>query len=911
MLLLDNVSTYTKATGKWYAYVNDVYKDGFGNHANGLNVIELVDNDKVEFYFAAGITTPSDLTAVKAAATAAVKTVADIQPPGPVMDVLFDGPVTLVPGETFSKTTYNSGTSYTINETTPLGALDVAATSAGFTYDVTDKRWSSDQVLLLDNVSTYTKATGKWYAYVNDVYKDGFGNHANGLNVIELVDNDKVEFYFAAGITTPSDLTAVKAAATAAVKTVADIQPPGPVMDVLFDGPVTLVPGETFSKTTYNSGTSYTINETTPLGALDVAATSAGFTYDVTDKRWSSDQVLLLDNVSTYTKATGKWYAYVNDVYKDGFGNHANGLNVIELVDNDKVEFYFASGITTPSDLTAVKAAATAAVKTVADIQPPGPVMDVLFDGPVTLVPGETFSKTAYNSGTSYTINETTPLGALDVAATSAGFTYDVTDKRWSSDQVLLLDNVSTYTKATGKWYAYVNDVYKDGYMNHPAGLNVIELVDNDKVEFYFASGITTPSDLTAVKAAATAAVKTVVSTGITPTDWTLQVKGAVDQPVTKAYFENGLACPNSGHWINWTDEADNEWSGIPLWLLVAMVDDVDPHTPDHFNFRDDLASLGYQVKITASDGYSITINSADMARNDGWIVANALNGTPLPVEINGKKSWPLHLKGPEVFSGNQIGSIVKIEILNIPIPPSEWSLRIVGDVTDTITKEEFEEAVACGHTANWTDTSGNVYSGVPLWWFAGVADDEETQSHWTFNDTLASTNYTIQVVAKDGFSGNFYSDLIKHSDAYIVANTMNGAPITGMQQPLQMVGSAVTSGKQKVKNISEIRIPSLQTPAPAAGKYNLNLNGKISDSISQTEFEDMTACPHHYREVTVTDTNGNQVVYSGVPLWDLAGWVDDRIPHGSGAFNAAQATAGYTISVQSGTYVRTFPIQM
>ena len=618
--------------------------------------------------------------------------------------------------------------------------------------------------------------------------------------------------------------------------------------------------------------------------------------------------MLLLDNVSTYTKATGKWYAYVNDVYKDGFGNHANGLNVIELVDNDKVEFYFASGITTPSDLTAVKAAATAAVKTVADIQPPGPVMDVLFDGPVTLVPGETFSKTAYNSGTSYTINTTTPLGALQTAATSAGFTYDVTDKRWSLDQVLLLDNVSTYTKATGKWYAYVNDVYKDGFGNHANGLNVIELVDNDKVEFYFASGITTPSDLTAVKAAATAAVKTVVSTGTTPTDWTLLVKGAVDQPVTKTFFEEGLACPNSGHQVNWTDGNGDEWSGVPLWLLIAMVDDIDPHTPDHYNFRDDLATLGYQVKITASDGYTITANSADIARDDGWIIANELNGEPLPIEINGKKSWPLHLKGPEVFSGNLIGSIVKIEMLNIPVPSSEWNLKIVGDVTDTISKEEFEEAVACGHTANWTDTNGNVYSGVPLWWLVGVADDEETENHWTFNDTLAATNYTIQVVAKDGFSGNFYSDLIKHSDAYIVANTMNGTPIAGMQQPLQMVGTAVISGKQKVKNISEIRIPSLQTPVPAAGKYNLNLNGKISDSISQTEFEEMTACPHHYREVTVTDTNGNQVVYSGVPLWDLAGWVDDRIPHGSGAFNAAQATAGYTISVQSGTYVRTFP---
>ena len=44
---------------------------------------------------------------------------------------------------------------------------------------------------------------------------------------------------------------------------------------------------------------------------------------------------------------------------------------------------------------------------------------------------------------------------------------------------------------------------------------------------------------------------------------------------------------------MNWTDGEGNKWSGIPLWLLIAMVDDIDPHTPDHFNFRDDLATLG------------------------------------------------------------------------------------------------------------------------------------------------------------------------------------------------------------------------------------------------------------------------------------------------------------------------------
>ena len=54
---------------------------------------------------------------------------------------------------------------------------------------------------------------------------------------------------------------------------------------------------------------------------------------------------------------------------------------------------------------------------------PSNPTMDVLYDGTVTLTTGDTFDKVAYNSGISYTISRTTPFGALDVAATTGGFT--------------------------------------------------------------------------------------------------------------------------------------------------------------------------------------------------------------------------------------------------------------------------------------------------------------------------------------------------------------------------------------------------------------------------------------------------------------------------------------------------------
>ena len=195
-----------------------------------------------------------------------------------------------------------------------------------------------------------------------------------------------------------------------------------------------------------------------------------------------------------------------------------------------------------------------------------------------------------------YTINRTTPLGALDKVATLQGFTYNVTDKRWSYDQVLLLDDIGQYIrKKPNYWYAYVNGVYKDGYQNTPNGLNVIELNTNDQVNFYYA-----PNKDPNPVVNATAVVKIKVNIGGQPTvpDWTLSLSGAKTTSVTKTFFEQGLACPASGHQVFWTDTDGNVWGGVPLWVLVGMVDDNPDVGPDHFNFNDSIAAQGYSVKV-------------------------------------------------------------------------------------------------------------------------------------------------------------------------------------------------------------------------------------------------------------------------------------------------------------------------
>ncbi|MDR9787918.1 MAG: hypothetical protein RJR37_11855 [Peptococcaceae bacterium MAG4] len=672
-----------------------------------------------------------------------------------------------------------------------------------------------------------------------------------------------------------------------------------PATDILYDGTVTLDPGKTFTVTAYNSGANYTINEAKPLGALQAAAVAAGFTYDVTDKNYENSGALLLDNVGDYpyVKGGSKWLAYVNGVYKDGYNNHDDALNVIELVDGDRVEFYYANSASTDYD--AVKAVATAAVKTVASL---APAMDVLYDGEVALAPGESFSVTAYNSGKAYTVSKSTPLGALHAASIAAGFTYDVTDKNYENSGALLLDNVGDYpyVKGGSKWLAYVNGVYKDGYNNHDDALNVIELVDGDRVEFYYANSASTDYD--AVKAVATAAVKTVATTGVAPTDWTLQLTGARQEVVTKAYFEQGLACSPT-HRVSWTDEDGNVWEGMPLWLLVGMVDDESDGVA-HFSFNDELAAQHYEVNVIAGDGWKATLDSAAIARNNGYIVANKLNGEPLPQKTeDGKGCWPLHLKGPAVFGGQQVGNIVKIELSGMPQLPAGWTLEMVGDIGDTITQEEFEKGLACagsGHYKEWTDNEGNVWSGVPLWVLLGAVDDIETSGHWTFNDDRAA-NYTVKVVAEDGYARTFEGKDVARSDDYIVANKCNGAPLLGDMAPLRLVGAGVAKDDgslsgASVSKIARIEIPELQTPEPAPGSWNLKLFGKISDVISQAEFEAALACPNSGHLVEWTDSDNN--VWSGIPLWLLAGWVDDRYPH---AYDFNQANAGYTILVKAG----------
>lgn len=682
---------------------------------------------------------------------------------------------------------------------------------------------------------------------------------------------------------------------------------PGGDVDVLYDGEVMLTP-ETFTVTAYNGDveTDREVNRLTALGALDAVSEIEAFTYKVGDKDWPT---LYLDDIGKYAynrsaKDATPSYKYTwtcllnDDTVLDGYDNNPMAVNVYELHDGDRLLFYY--GDTKIENFGPEKADAIVRITVrISD------GIDSLYDGGVILEEG-TFDQTVNTNV--YQVNNFTPLGALHAAAEAGGFDYVLTDKKMEDSGILMLNDVGEYifkkvkdeggkTVEQWAWTCSVDGVTLDDYGNPSTeGLNIYPLENGNDVLFYY--GDIKQDGYGPEKAIA----KVRIFIGGEPPvekNWALTLKGKTSLSFTRAQFEQAVAC---GHVATYTNE-DGEWKGVPLWYLVGAVDDEE--SGDHYTFNDELAAEGYSVKVTdrnRTSPYDINFPSETIARDDTYIVANTLNGEPLPeLTSGGKPCWPLQMVGPDVTMGKKIGNIGTIELVGLPEPSGGWKLTLKGDIEDTFTQAFFEESVRC-HGVTYTDEDGE-WKGIPLWYFAGWVDDHIVHGQDAFNDDLAVDGYTVKVSAPDGFNATFDSADVAKSPNYIVANTLNGEPLAEGDFPLKLVGKNVTSGKQKVGTISEISLIGLPG-GPKPGEWTLTLKGEITDTFTQSEFEAAAACPHH----TVTWTDNKNREWSGIPLWSLCGWVDDYTIHGSGAFNTKLAAQGYTVIVTgSGDYSKEF----
>ncbi|HIE30910.1 MAG TPA: hypothetical protein EYP67_00805 [Methanosarcinales archaeon] len=211
-----------------------------------------------------------------------------------------------------------------------------------------------------------------------------------------------------------------------------------------------------------------------------------------------------------------------------------------------------------------------------------------------------------------------------------------------------------------------------------------------------------------------------IYSNETTEITWNLELVGAINETMSKTEFEEGVACHNG---FSYTDEKDMTWTGIPLWYLMGRVGDTSAHGSGAFN--DTLADEGYDVTIIAGDGCSRTFDSADLARNDSYIVACYLNGSDLPeLTDSGKPLAPLKLVGPCLASGEKIGNIVKI-VLDLEVA-SAIDLTLIGNETRGYTLDEIKAMPSYTACGGFKKSTGTIigpfnYTGVNITYLADL----------------------------------------------------------------------------------------------------------------------------------------------------------------------------------------------
>jgi hypothetical protein len=126
-----------------------------------------------------------------------------------------------------------------------------------------------------------------------------------------------------------------------------------------------------------------------------------------------------------------------------------------------------------------------------------------------------------------------------------------------------------------------------------------------------------------------------------------------------------------------------------------------------------------------------------------------------------------------------------------------------------------------------------------------------------------------------------------------VLAYYKNGANLTSDEGPLRLaiIGSEglLTDGSLWTKMVTKLVIQT------AVADWTLVLTGPYSDNMTRSSFESGLNC----HEANWTDSHYN--VWSGMPLWYLIGWIDDKGDKNRMEFNDTLAEQGYTIRVING----------
>ncbi|MBN2050443.1 MAG: molybdopterin-dependent oxidoreductase [Spirochaetales bacterium] len=256
--------------------------------------------------------------------------------------------------------------------------------------------------------------------------------------------------------------------------------------------------------------------------------------------------------------------------------------------------------------------------------------------------------------GFSYTLEdlEASPYYLEDMGSytTSAGTTYT---HRYGG--VRFADLLSSYVKIEDDTTITVQAM--DGYEMTYNGAQITDTSDGVWILAFKADGEYLPLDpgyIRTVKVgpgtpnieghSSARMVKKILVSAEPYRDFNLTMEGLINDVLDRQTVQAGISCHKTEvQYYNKKSDEVIAYQGIPLWCLMAWSDDPDyaPHKQDKsiLSYNAEAAEAGYSVVITASDGFSVTLDSRELHKNDQVILAMYREGKELAGD-----EWPLIL---------------------------------------------------------------------------------------------------------------------------------------------------------------------------------------------------------------------------------------------------------------------------
>lgn len=210
------------------------------------------------------------------------------------------------------------------------------------------------------------------------------------------------------------------------------------------------------------------------------------------------------------------------------------------------------------------------------------------------------------------------------------------------------------------------------------------------------------------------------------------------------------------------TVQVDDElFSGVPVWRVLRLAD------------AEKTLGPGDLVVITGVDK-THEVPYPVVYKSDSYLLIYEMNGVPLgDTVMDGSQPFgPVMYLGPGFIDGTQVGAVSAISITEA----EEWSLQVsTADSTTHISMDEWNNLLT-DNERSAQGPEGYVFSGIQL--------KEIIES---FAQVPADSSI-LRITAQDGYSVEIPWAEIKDSDGYIIADTMNEAPmpkyITGLFGP-------------------------------------------------------------------------------------------------------------------------------